>query len=122
LSLDFAVRARVASLQRMADKRKGLYSSRFLAVINRHGLPRRMVRCIAFPATGSSSTDPATRIGHIGVAAEGLTTGAFNGPGMSRLSYRKLVMGRAEFPDVPEERMDGICVESAVISQRAAPP
>jgi hypothetical protein len=64
----------------MADKRKARYSSRFLAVINRHGLPRHMVRCVVFPAADSPSADLATRIGHIGVAAEGLTTGAFNGP------------------------------------------
>jgi hypothetical protein len=64
----------------MAGKRKGLYSSRFLAVINRHALPRHMVRCALFPAFGKSVFPLATRIGHIGVAAEGLTTGAFNRP------------------------------------------
>jgi hypothetical protein len=64
----------------MAGKRKARYSSRFLAVINRHALPRHMVRCVVFPVAGSPSTHPATRIGHIGVAAEGLTTGAFNVP------------------------------------------
>ncbi|NNH43066.1 hypothetical protein HLI03_15595 [Rhizobium laguerreae] len=78
LHVRFAVYICVASLQRMAGKRKGLYSSRFLAVINRHALPRHMVRRVVFPVAGSPSTQPATRIGHIGVAAEGLTTGAFN--------------------------------------------
>jgi hypothetical protein len=91
----------------MADKRKGLYSSRFLAVINRQALPRHMVRCVVFPVGGSPSTHAATRIGHIGVAAEGLTTGAFNGPIKSvQASHRNLVMGQADFPDAPGERTD----------------
>jgi hypothetical protein len=64
----------------MAGKRKGLYSSRFLAVINRHALPHHMLRRVLFPAVGSLPSGPTTRIGHIGVAAEGLTTGAFNVP------------------------------------------
>ncbi|WP_143535821.1 MULTISPECIES: hypothetical protein [unclassified Rhizobium] len=96
----------VASLQRKGGKHYLPYPSRFLAVINRHGLARHMVRCVVFPLAGSSVFRPATRIGHIGVAAEGLTTGAFNGPiEIVRLSHRKLVMGQAESFDVPGQQM-----------------
>jgi hypothetical protein len=64
----------------MAGKRKARYSSRFLAVINPHALPVIWFVASCFRHSASPSSGPATRIGHIGVAAEGLTTGAFNRP------------------------------------------
>jgi hypothetical protein len=61
----------------MAGKRNRLYSSRFLAVINPHGLPVTwfFAWCRYLPA---GDRRQATRIGHIGVAAERSATGAFN--------------------------------------------
>ncbi|MBY3486684.1 hypothetical protein [Rhizobium laguerreae] len=103
----FAVCSCVATLQRMAGKRKGLYSSRFLAVINRHALPRHMVRCVLFPAVGKSVFPLATRIGHIGVAAEGLTTGAFNRPIRNvQAAASQSCDGQADFFGAPGQRMD----------------
>jgi hypothetical protein len=66
--------AGVSSLQRMSAKRNRLYSGRFLAVINQHRLRIDMVWSVPFtclePTAGRSSKGQATRIGHIGMAAE----------------------------------------------------